>query len=512
MSKHFPTTCKQKEGGNRQPTFAVTLIAVLLVLGSVAVSQVGSAEVREITSALRVRDFDNALQMLQPALQRNPNNSQLWTLQGIAYLGKSQKQEALQAFRHALSLTPNYLPALEGAAQIQYDNGGKDAEELLRHVLTLQPGNPTSHAMLAVLAYRRRDCASALTHFEQSGSLVDLQPGALQAFGECLVRLKQTDKAITIFDRALSQTPDDPTVRYRLASVQMIAQHPKDAITTLEPLLQANTKDANVLDLAAAAYEADGNTPEAVRILREAILVDPHNVNLYVDFTNLCIDHQSFDVGVDMINAGLKVEPNSAPLYVARGILYVQMAQFENAESDFEKADAVDPKGSIGSAAEGLAAVQQNDPDQALKTVRTKLAKNPNDAFLLYLKAEIITEKGPEPDSREFGEALSAATKSVSLRPSFAQGHDILAKLYLQQGRTQLAIEQSRQALKVDPKDQTAVYHLIQALRKSGQKSEVPELLKKLADLRTQATKDEAEHNRYKLVEQKSATTEKPQS
>lgn len=487
-------------------------IVALLALGPLALSQASTSGVREITSALRARDFDNALQLLQPALQQNPKNAQLWTLQGIAYSGKSDKKEALQSFRHALSLSPNYLPALEGAAQIEYDNGDKDAEILLGRVLTLQPHDPTSHAMLAVLAYRRRDCASAVTHFEQSGSLVDSQPGALQAYGECLVRLKQMDQAMTVFDRAVKQTPDDPNARYRLASVQMMAQRPKDAITTLEPLLQASTNNASVLDLAAAAYEADGNTPEAVRILREAILADPHNVSLYVDFANLCIDHQSFDVGVDMMNAGLKIDPKSAPLYIARGILYVQMAQFDNAESDFEKADALDPNSAMGSAAEGLAAVQQNDPDQALTKVRAKLAKSPNDAFLLYLKAEIIAQKGPEPGSKDFLEALSAARKSVSLRPSFAQSRDILAKLYVQQGRTAPAIEQSRQALKLDPKDQTAVYHLIQALRKSGQTTEIPELLKRLADLRTQATKDEAKHNRYKLVEEKSPTREKPQS
>lgn len=75
-----------------------------------------------------------------------------------------------------------------------------------------------------------------------------------------------------------------------------MAQHPKDALATLQPMLDSSNADANVMDLAASAYEADGNTPEAVRILRQAILSVPHNVNLYVDFTNLSIDHQSLDM------------------------------------------------------------------------------------------------------------------------------------------------------------------------------------------------------------------------
>ena len=181
-----------------------------------------------------------------------------------------------------------------------------------------------------------------------------------------------------------------------------MAQRPKDAIATLRPLLQQNSTDANVLDLAATAYEADGNTPEAVRLLHQAIVADPHNVNLYLDFANVSMDHQSFQVGVDMINAGLAAEPKSAPLYVARGVLYVQLAQYDKAEADFETADALDPRQSLGSAAEGLAAVQANDPDRALATVQSKLVKRPNDPFLLYLQADILRNVAPIPAARNF--------------------------------------------------------------------------------------------------------------
>ena len=190
---------------------------------------------------------------------------------------------------------------------------------------------------------------------------------------------------------------------------------------------------------------------------------------------------------------------------------YVQLAQYDKAEADFEKANALDPRQSIGSAAEGLAAVQANDPDRALATVRAKLAKKPNDPFLLYLRADILTQRGPDPGSAEFREAMESAKKAVALRPSLASAHDVLAKLYLQAGQNAAAIEQSRKALSFDPKDQTAVYHLIQALRKSGRTNEIPDLLKRLADLRMEGTKQEAAHNRYKLVEEKSPSMEKAQ-
>ena len=71
---------------------------------------------------------------------------------------------------------------------------------------------------------------------------------------------------------------------------------------------------------------------------------------------------------------------------------------------------------------------------------------------------------------------------------------------YMQAGQYPEAIEQCREVLKNDPKDQTALYRLIQALRKTGLKSEIPDLLKRLAQLREEATKEERERYRYKLI------------
>ncbi len=475
--------------------------AALLSFLPWAFAQSSGDKIGPITSALRAREFDKALQLLQPALQQSPKSAQLWTLQGIALSGEEHENEALASFRNALKIAPEYLPALEGAAQLEYKTGSVTAVPLLQHVLRLRPNDPTSHAMLAVLFCKRGDCATAVQHFEQSGSLLDSQPIALQRYGACLVRLKQLDKAIAVFSRLVILDSADGNARHYLSTVQLMAERPQDAVETLVPLLQAGDPNSRTLQLAASAYEASGDTPQAVRLLRQAIVSDPRNVDLYLDFANISLDHQSFQVGIAMLNSGLAAQPNAAPLYVARGVLYVQLAQYDQAEADFDQADALDPRHAIGSAALGLEAVQKNDPDQALATVRSKLARRPNDAYLLYLQADILNQKGPDVGSTEFQSALRSAKKAVFLQPGLAPAHNLLAKLFLQAGQNREAIAESRKALNINPKDQTAVYHLIQALRKTGEKTELPDLLKRLAQLRQEATRQEEQHNRYKLIE-----------
>lgn len=179
----------------------------------------------------------------------------------------------------------------------------------------------------------------------------------------------------------------------------------------------------------------------------------------------------------------------------------MQLAEYDKAEADFEKAHDLDPNQSLSSAAQGLAALQQNDIDRALATVQAKLARKPNDAYLLYLQADFLSQKGATPGTPEFATAVRSARKAVTLQPTLAAARGVLAKLYLQAGQNQDAVEQCRKALQSDPKDQTAVYRLIQALRKTNNTAEIPGLLKELASLREQAAKEERERYRYKLVE-----------
>jgi len=456
--------------------------------------------IAQIVTALREQQYDTALAMLHIVLQESPANAQLWTMQGVAYNGEGKKKEALSSFRSALKLDPENIPALQGAAQIEYDQGDAAGIPILEHLLRLRPDDQTSHGMLAVLDFQLGNCSAAVTHFEKAASLFESRVPALHAYGTCLVKLRQLDKAAGVFEKCLALHPDDVRERQVLASVQLMSHQPEKAIATLNPVLDA-TPDASTLELASAAYEDGHETEKAVDALRQAILLAPEDVSLYVNFAALSATHQSFQVGINVVNEGINLQPKAAPLYFARGVLYVQIADYDKAQADFDKAYELDPNQSLSIAAQGLASAQQNDLAHALAGVEDKLARRPDDPILLYMRADILAQQAPEPGSPEFQKALRSATQAVALRPTLGPARGVLAKLYLENRQYAEAAEQCRKAIEIDPKDQTAIYHLIQALRRTDNQKEIPELLKRLATLRQQATNEEREQYRYKLVE-----------
>jgi tetratricopeptide (TPR) repeat protein len=349
--------------------------------------------------------------------------------------------------------------------------------------------------MLGALAWKHADCAGAVQHFSQAAAVINSQPDALREFGACLVKLKRPEEAARIFQQLTALQPDDRRARYSWAVSLMDATHFQDAISVLDPLAQPPAPDPIALELASSAQESLGATPQAVALLRQAVLLDPKNSNLYLDFAALSFAHQSFQVGIDMVAAGLTQLPDCAALYLARGVLYVQLAEYDKADADFDKAEQLDPGRAMGSVARGLSQIQQNNLSDALVTIRSQLKANPHDAFLYYVMAELLGRQGAQTGTAEFRQAVEAAQEAVRLKPDFVLARDVLSRLYLQAGKREEAIEQCRLALRDSPDDERALYRLIRALQSGGDPkaaAEVPVLLKRFTALREENRKRDA--------------------
>lgn len=488
---------------------AMAACILCLVASELAFAQPSGDQVQTVIAALKQGNYAEALKLTRAGLAQSPSSAQLLTLRAMAFSGQGNSAESLRAFQRALQASPNYLPALEGTSQLLYKEHSQKAVPFLEQIVRLRPTDSVAHAMLGSLAFLRGDCGTAAEQFEASPDQLEAQPSAKLEYASCLTQLNKSDQGIAVLQSMLAADPGNGSARQAMAMIQLKAGQPREAMETLGPLLQSPNLDASTARLAAAVYEANRDTPHAVQILRDAIVRDPRNVDLYVDFANMAFTHQSFQAGVEMVNFGLKAVPGSAALYLARGVLSVQLAHYEEAEADFEKAQQLDPQQGFTAAARGLLAARgQSATPQNLSELHRRLEKTPNDAFLWSLEASLLEEGAPQPGTPEYAEAMHAAKKAVALQPTLASGYDVLAKLYQQAGNTNESIQQCRNALKYDPKDQTALYHLIMTLRKTDQKSEVPELLKRLAELRQEATQKEAEDNRYKLMIEPDSSTD----
>ena len=93
----------------------------------------------------------------------------------------------------------------------------------------------------------------------------------------------------------------------------------------------------------------------------------------------------------------------------------MQLAQYDNAEADFKKAENIDSKQSLSSYAMDLTEVEKDRPDLALAKVRAQLKSHPNSARHHYLLAKLLEKDASAGDVRNSKEAIAAA-QTAALR------------------------------------------------------------------------------------------------
>src|SRR5438270_12655805 len=71
-----------------------------------------------IVSDLQSGNYFEAKELVERALKNSPRNARLWTLDGLTLVRLHDDEDALIAFERGLELSPDYLPALERAAEI----------------------------------------------------------------------------------------------------------------------------------------------------------------------------------------------------------------------------------------------------------------------------------------------------------------------------------------------------------------------------------------------------------
>lgn len=469
--------------------------------------------IQSIESSLRNHQYDAALAMTSASLRGAPNDPRLWTLEGIAYSLKGSDKDALTAFDKALKLSPASGAALRGEVQLYYKLRDKRAIPLLEKILKTDSQDATAREMLAVLDGRQGNCEEADRQFATLNGSIDSHPESLEAYGNCLVQTGQAEKAVPIFQRLTELLPQASYPRYDLAVVLVETKQYDAAIKLLDPLIvegPAGSADPDVLSLASEAYEATGNTPKAVALLRQAIVLSPKEAGYYTSFAAICLNHDSYQVGIDMIHAGLQRIPDDPSLYLSLGLLYAQLAQYDDAEAAFKTADKLDSRQSLSSYAIDLTEIQKNHPEETVGNIREQLKAHPNSALLHYLFAKLIVGQGTDSDTKLSKEALQSALLAVKINPDMTEARDLLAIMYTDRNQFGLAMEQCRLALKSDPDDQTAIYHLILALRhsqKAEDRAEAATLVKRLSELQKVGRQKETNRKRFKLVEQEPPPT-----
>lgn len=454
-----------------------------------------------ISEALRAGRSEEAIKLAEQWIDTDPADPRPPTLKGIALSRLDRPVDAILAFESALALQPSYLPALQGAAEIEFRLGRPSARTRLERIVALQPGNPTAHAMLGVLAYAARDCVKALGHFDRGSAAVEADPETLRQRAECNFEAGRHSAAAADFRRLLGSGSGGPYGRHNLGLALNEAGSHAEAVDVLEAEVEASTvPEIDTLRLLAEAQRAALDPEGALETLQRGIGIYPRNEGLYLQLAEVCIEHGAYDLGLEITDIGARNVSDSHGILTMRGILLAELGRYEEAEAAFESAIVRDPDAKSASVGLSLTLEKTGRADESLEVLRERAESDPTDAVSRFFFAQALIKRGVTAGSPAFDEALEALSFATRNLPREAPPRIELGKLHLKAGQPERAIPILEEAVDLAPADRQATYNLMIALRRAGRGDEASAMAARMREQLERAKGEEVQRNRFRLV------------
>jgi len=469
---------------------------VLRLLLSLLLTSCLWASVDEAKQLIQSGQFREALLACDRDLKATPNDARIWTLKGMAFRGLGDAAQARDALRRALRLEPKFLPALQNLAQVEYEQRDPRCQKTVEQIVALRPDDSVAHAMLGALAMERRDCVSGIVQYGKAGQAAE-NPVVRWQLGACYFQAARWRDAEAEF-QALLAGKEDPGVRFNLALVQLQAGSPKEAIDTLRPLAQKPEAEPDVLSLLASAYEANGQTPESLNVLQDAIRRYPRDERLYTELAGECLDHSAAQLGIEVLETGARNLPKSARIQTMLGILEARSGKTDAAKASFARAGQMGPDAALASVAFAVSLMQQGAVFQAVSILQDQLARDPQSVPVRETLAQALLQKGHSEEDLKLAQRLLLSV--IKENPNEQRAYTTLGKVYAARNEIAKARDSLEKALSLDSEDLTATYQLMAVYKRLDRKEDAVRLAVKVRELLAKQRGEEQENSRYSLV------------
>ncbi len=217
--------------------------------------------------------------------------------------------------------------------------------------------------------------------------------------------------------------------RYHLLSQYDVKERKrfKDSVENYRKALSINTELLSALNGLAMAYTEQGNSLEAIELVKKVLEINPNNaaahfrlgyIFRFTGLLNRAIDEMETAVKLDPINPKfrsiivtytylqryddalmcLNVDERSSFHIAWKGVVYFRLNKFELAKDSFEKAIVLEPDGILGIWSNAMLCFIKGEREKGLELIKVLEDSESYDAEQIYLFANIYGLYGKNED------------------------------------------------------------------------------------------------------------------
>jgi predicted Zn-dependent protease len=442
------------------------IVRVLLIFGFaflITIAVLACPQTESPSDAANTRDrFEHAKQLvtagefapatseLNELLKSAPNSPLLHNLLGYCYVQQGLNDKAVESFRKATALKPDFKAA--------HNNLGG---------LFLLQGKPQD----------------AIPEFTV---VIRLDPADAQAYyhlGEAQLSAGNAKSGIEHLQRARELAPNDVNAGLALARAYQETQNFEAAIKLLHEIGPQNSAEWH----ATFGYSSfKSSHPElAIAELQKAMDLDPQKQDYVLELSEVFLTHYNAPASITLLDAAKRAFPNSARIWFALGVSKLLNDNLAEAETALRKSLELDPKLDLAYVVLGQGYMEAGQWNDLLKSAQALVNLNPRNHAGYYYKAVVLL-KAPPGDQVQRSEIESLLRRSAALAPDEPAPRYELAKLLLERGDKQGGLAELQAIVQANPDFGQAYYQLYRLYQEKGENEKSRQAKRQYESLRTQ--------------------------
>jgi len=325
---------------------------LLLIIGAGCAGK--SPELSSGIIYLRQEDYQKAAQILEKAVEVEPDNWEPHFYLANAYAELRRFTEAHQEYEKAKELNParaqevdssqyaywydHFMPGVTALKGKEY----QEAERLFQEAIQIDPSRTGAYSNLAFAYSKMGQRERSLQVYD---TLLQMEPNnadALLSRGQIQRALKRCDQAIESWTKLLEVSPEEKEILLDIADCYRELGDSENALRYYGMALEAMPDDGSIpFGMAVIYYRQDDFALAAEYFLKAAEASGPSS-DLYRDAlfnrAQMLVRLEDYEAARDTVLELIKVKGDSAEYYDLLGRIYYKLGNSEEGTRMFEKA------------------------------------------------------------------------------------------------------------------------------------------------------------------------------
>ena len=295
--------------------------------------------------ALTRRNGKEAVQAFRTVLHDQPELATVHFLLGQTYLLIGENSLAKESFEHAVALYPGEVDARRSLAALDSQSGRhQQARARLDDLLKQRPDDVVALDMLMMLDLVTKNWGEAEHTLNRLRAISKDSAVSFMAEGRLREAQRQFDKAGVAYERATALAPNDPNALLSLVNLEVAQGHADQAKTRLGAMLVTRPDHLFAHGLLGEVLTLTSHPQEADAQFREASRVNPKWIAPWLGWGGLWLAQKQPDQAVQVIQAGLKANPDSEELHMLLASAHFDQGQIDPAISAYDGALRLNPR------------------------------------------------------------------------------------------------------------------------------------------------------------------------